>query len=278
MNLEMGAMVFLLAALAAWVAWSAQVLLRKPLTPMQNFLLLIDRLLTAFLWRTTAKGRPELPADRGCVMVCNHRSSIDPFFVQRSINRPIHWMVAREFVVHPLFRWFLATCEVIPVNRGGIDTAATRLALRYVRQGGIVGMFPEGRINMTENLFLPGRPGAALVAIKTRAMVIPCYIEGAPYHKTAWSPLLMPAHVKVYYGSPIDSAPFADRIAAGEDETAVTAELLLTTMKALACLAGRPDFEPQLAGRKWKPTEAQIAADVAENESRRKSRRSKMSR
>jgi 1-acyl-sn-glycerol-3-phosphate acyltransferase len=178
-------------------------------------------------------------------------------------------MVAREFVEHPAFRSFLKACQVIPVNRGGIDTAATKLALRYVQQGGVIGMFPEGRINMTEKLLLPGRPGAALIAIKTRAAILPCYIEGAPYRKTAWSPLLMPAHVKVRYGSLIDAARYADRIAAGEDETAVTAELLRDTLKSIACLAGRPDFEPELAGRNWKPTAEQLATDIADRERRR---------
>jgi 1-acyl-sn-glycerol-3-phosphate acyltransferase len=236
---------------AAWMVWIARVLFRTPLTPSQNLLLLIDRLLTSLLWRTSAPHDVPLPPGRGGVIVCNHRSSVDPFFVQRSTQRPIHWMVAREYVVHPALRWFLTTCEVIPVNRGGIDTAATKLALRYVSKGGVIGMFPEGRINTTDKLMISVRPGAALVAIKTRAIVLPCYITGSPFGGTAWSPLFMPAKVTVRYGETIDAALYADRIEAGEDEAELTRELLLRSIQSLARLAGRSDFVPELAGRQW---------------------------
>jgi 1-acyl-sn-glycerol-3-phosphate acyltransferase len=256
MNENTRAICLLAACAAAWIGWIALVLLRRPLTPMQNLLLLMNRLLTSLLWRTSAPKEVPLPPGRGGVIICNHRSSVDPFFVQRSTQRPIHWMVAREYVVHPALRWFLTTCEVIPVNRGGIDTTATRLALRYVRDGGVIGMFPEGRINTTDRLFISVRHGAALVAIKTRAIVLPCYLTGAPYGGTAWSPLLMPAKVSVQYGETIDAALYADRIEAGEDEAALTRELLIRSLKAIARLAGEEDFEPELAGRNWNPKAA----------------------
>jgi 1-acyl-sn-glycerol-3-phosphate acyltransferase len=235
------------------------VLLRRPLTAPQNLLLFINRLLTSLLWRTAAPSDVPLPPGRGGVIICNHRSSVDPFFVQRSTQRPIHWMVAKEYVHHPALRWFLTTCEVIPVNRGGIDTAATKLAMRYVRAGGVIGMFPEGRINRTSDLFLPVRPGAALVAIKTRAIVLPCYLTGSPYAGTAVSPLLMPAKVTVRYGKTIDAADFADRIEAGEDEALVTRELLERSLKAIADLAGQADYVPTIAGRNWKSSTAALS-------------------
>lgn len=228
------------------------VLRRCPLTPAQNFLLFVNRLLTSLLWRTTAPSDVPLPPGRGGVIVSNHRSSVDPFFVQRSTQRPIHWMVAKEYVVHPAFRWFLTTCEVIPVNRGGIDTAATKIALRYVQQGGAIGMFPEGRINTTDKPLISVRPGAAMVAIKTRAVLLPCYISGSPYRGTAWSPLTMTARVFVRYGTPLDAAEYADRIERGEDEAALTQELLRCAVKEIARLAGHPHFEPEMAGRSWK--------------------------
>jgi 1-acyl-sn-glycerol-3-phosphate acyltransferase len=219
-------------------------------------LLLINRLLTSLLWRTSAPRDVPLPPGRGGVIVCNHRSSVDPFFVQRSTQRPIHWMVAREYVEHPALRWFLTTCEVIPVNRGGIDTAAIKQALRYVRAGGVIGMFPEGRINRTDELFISVRPGAAAVAIKTRAIMLPCYLAGSPYGGTAISPFFMPARVRLQYGETIDAALYADRIEAGEDEAAVIRELLVRSLLAIARLAGQADFELDFAGRDWNKKKA----------------------
>ncbi len=82
-------------------------------------------------------------------------------------------MVAKEFCVHPAMSWFFNTMQAIPVNRRGVDTAATKLAIRYASQGDLVGLFPEGRINDTGALLLPGRPGAALIALKARVPVVP---------------------------------------------------------------------------------------------------------
>ena len=50
---------------------------------------------------------------------------------------------------------------------------------------------------MTDEFLLPCRPGAALVALKAKAVVLPCYIHGAPYRRYPWSPLFMPARVEV---------------------------------------------------------------------------------
>ena len=260
-------MLLLALALAMLFYWIARGLLRPPLHPVQNLLMQTTRFLAAFYWRTTWTPFPQLPG-RGVVVVCNHRSSVDPVFVQCATSRGIYWMVAKEFVDSPAFRWLLGKCEVIPVTRGGIDTAATKVAMRRVSDGQIVGMFPEGRINMTDELFLPGRPGAAVVAIKGGGVIVPCFIHGAPYRRTAASPFFMSARVRVKYGEPIDAAPYAERIAQGEDEAVVAAELLLRTMQAMAVLAGQPDFQPQLAGRVWKPSEAELAAAIEEGERR----------
>lgn len=205
------AIVFLLLFVGAWLAWVLVVLRRPPLTPMQNVLMLVNRLITSLLWRTTAPRDVPLPPGRGGIIVCNHRSSIDPCFVQRGTQRPIHWMVAKEFVANPALRWFMDTCMMILVNRGGVDTAATKIALRYVQKGEVIGMFPEGRINTTRRLMISVRPGAAMIAIKTRAIVLPCYISGSPYGGTVISPLFMPARVTVHTAS--RSMPFRISIA-----------------------------------------------------------------
>jgi 1-acyl-sn-glycerol-3-phosphate acyltransferase len=100
------------------------------------------------------------------------------------------------------------------------------------------------------------RPGAAAVAIKTRAIVLPCYLAGSPYGGTAISPFFMPARVRLQYGETIDAALYADRIEAGEDEAAVTRELLVRSLQAIARLAGQADFELDFAGRDWNKKKA----------------------
>lgn len=226
------------------VVWSR----KTPFDPFRAFWYLVCIVLTRVLWRAKVPPMP-LPHDQGAVLVSNHRSTVDPFFIELGSKRHVHWMVAGEYFRNPAFGWFLRLSQMIPVNRGGIDTAATKKAIRLVSNGGLVGMFPEGRINTTDKFMLPVRPGAVLVALKARVPIVPCYIEGAPYDGTPWGAFLMASKVTVRFGEPIDLSPYHDR----EHASAYVGRIMLDVMTAIAELAGCDDFEPALAGRRWKP-------------------------
>jgi 1-acyl-sn-glycerol-3-phosphate acyltransferase len=233
-----------LAVIAFLVYW-----LRSNYTFIQAILYLVNHVYTRVMWRARVSGRLPVAPGRGAVIVANHRSPVDPLFIQIATDRVVHWMVAKEYVEHGIVGWGLRQLQVIPVTRAGIDTAATRAAIRLAREGELIGMLPEGRINNTDKLLLPGRPGAALVALYARVPVIPCYIEGAPYDGTTLGCLRMRARVRVKIGQPMDISEFYGR----EREQGVAEELTRRFLRAIAQLAGVDDFEPELAGRRWKP-------------------------
>lgn len=213
------------------------------------------RYLVCWQWRTELPERLTFDVSRGAVIVCNHRSSIDPFFIQAMLDRRALWMVAREYVENPAFGWFLRLCDVIPTNRNGIDIASTRSAIRQAKAGNLVGMLPEGRINTTDELLLPGRPGPVVVALRARVPIIPCYIFDPPYAGTVWSPFFRRARARVVVGNPIDLSEYHEN----GGKNGVAGELTLRVLKEIAALAGHPEFEPQIAPRIWKhalPTQA----------------------
>lgn len=251
------------------VAWLIYVRLFSRFGPFQALLWCGAYVMTRWQWRAKLPRELPVPDNSGAVLVCNHRSSVDPFFLQVVSPRKIYWMVAREYVENPLFGWFLRACEVIPVGRSGVDTAATKAALRHTAAGGLVGMFPEGRINMTEQVLLPCRPGAVVVALKSKVPLLPVYIQGSPYRKVAWSPFLMRARVEVRLGPLIDVSEFYGR----ESEAPIVQQIMLRVLREIAILAEQPDFEPKLAGRNWKPTNEEIANDMAAQEERLKQSR-----
>jgi 1-acyl-sn-glycerol-3-phosphate acyltransferase len=227
----------------------------------QAMLYFLDVVLTRILWRTTVEGSIDLEPGQGAVFVANHKSSIDPLYLQQLIPRPIHYLVAREYVERPILGWPLRVAGAIPVNRGGIDTAAIKQAIRYAQSGEMVGLFPEGRINTTDDFMLPGRPGAALIALRARVPVVPCYIEGSPYGGHVLRPFITPARVRVRIGKPIDLTEYYSR----EDENGILEELTLRFMSEIARLAGVVDFEPRIAGRRWKgDAELDESAEVEE--------------
>ncbi|NQT40913.1 MAG: 1-acyl-sn-glycerol-3-phosphate acyltransferase [Planctomycetes bacterium] len=211
----------------------------------QFILYLLNTCLARLFWRAGVSRPLPVAPDRGAVIVSNHRSPVDPAFIQLASGRLVHWMVAREFCVMPVVSWFFRTCRCIPVGRGGIDTAAMKQAIRIAQQGGLVGLFPEGRINRSDRLLLRGRLGAAMIALKAGVPVIPCYVAGSPFDGVVWHSLFTPARVTFQVGDPIDPSEFPNL----DDSRQAFSELSLRLMRDIAHLAGKPDFVPTLAGR-----------------------------
>jgi 1-acyl-sn-glycerol-3-phosphate acyltransferase len=243
----------LMAVPPALVAWAVGLLLlhlmRTRYTWAQSPFYVLHVFYTRFVWRARISRPLPVKPGEGAVVVCNHASSIDPSFIQMGTDKVVHWMVASEYSLSPRMAWMFRIVESIPVSRGGIDTAATKMAIRYAKNGEVVGMFPEGRINTTDALLLPGRPGAALVALKARVPVIPCYVSGAPYDGTEFGCFRMRAQVYLKVGDPLDLSEFYGR----ESDKEVLIEVTRRFMSAIARLSGSTDYVPEVAGRRWSP-------------------------
>jgi len=230
---------------SAVILYAVILLRRSPFNLLQSALFGFNYLMTRILWRARVVGEFPLADGEGGVIVSNHRCPADPSFVYLMTSRTVHWMVAREYCEHPAGAWFFRATESIPVGRGGVDTAATKMAIRYVGRGGLVGLFPEGKLNTTDQVLLPGRRGAAMIALKARAAVVPCYIDGSPFDGSILGCLFMPAKVEIRIGPRIDLSEYFDR----HPDRQILETLTRRFLTEIARLAGCPDYEPQLAGR-----------------------------
>lgn len=238
------------------LAWVTSVARRTYSSPAIFFFYVLNLFLARVLWRAKVIGKVSDAEVSGAVIVCNHIGPIDPAFVALACNRQVHWMVASEYFSYPILGWCLRVLGAIPTNRGGVDIGSTKLAIRHARQGNLVGMFPEGRINVTDNLLLSARPGAALVALKARVPIIPCYLKGAPNDGTDFGCFFMSAKATIVIGEPIDVSEYYGDATNRE----VQEQLTLRFMREIVRLAGHPEFEPTLAGRLWKPMPEAVSA------------------
>jgi len=219
---------------------------RRPLNVAQSLAWSLAAMLTLFMWRTRLRGRiPQLPA--GAMLIANHRSSADGFFVQMACSRPLGFMVAREYLDIPLLGTVLRFLDVIPAGRKGMDTGATKRAIREASSGRWVLMFPEGRLNVTEKFMQSARPGAIMIAVRSGVPVVPCYLENLQFSDKVLSPFYMFGQVTVHVGKPIDVAALAK----GSTDRKVLAEITCLCLREIAKLAGNPDWQPRLAGRDW---------------------------
>jgi 1-acyl-sn-glycerol-3-phosphate acyltransferase len=249
--------IVILAAIATAVAIRIDRLRREMgVTIVQLPIYLFNLVITKVRWRAKVEGNVALPRGQGAIIVCNHICPVDPAFIALACDRPVHWMVAREYCQLPLVGLALRILEVIPTGRSGVDTAATKMAIRYAEHGDLVGMFPEGRINDRKRFMLPGRAGAAMVALKAGVPVVPCYIEGSPYDGTDFGFFTMTAKTRVKVGRPIDISEYNGR----EGDREVHKLLTRRFMREIAALAGQPGYEPKLAGKEWKEAEQLVTA------------------
>lgn len=207
----------------------------------------IHRLLFARCRTTNACPFPEQgPA----IVVANHTSPVDPVLIwhrhfaqfRHPHLRVIGFMMAKEFYnTNAVIRWVCAAMESIPVERSGRDMAPTRAALKRLEEGRLLGIFPEGRLNLEspESRLLPGGTGVAWLAIKSRAPVIPVFIRNAPRRNSVLASYLARTVATVTYGEPIDISLWYDQ-KAGHEELAEITDLI---MKSIADLGGI-DFTP----------------------------------
>lgn len=176
----------------------------RPAVPLRLRLLLgFNRMLMHTWHRVEVSGRPEVPTTGPAILAPNHTAALDPLAIQSALARPVRWMMAAEYRVRPLGPVF-DIAGVIPVNRDGRDSTATRAALRALAAGDLLGIFPEGRIETTNDL-LPLQPGVAHLAARTGAPVIPIYLTGSQRGHTVAGSIVRPQEVFVRFGRPIVS-------------------------------------------------------------------------
>lgn len=168
---------------------------------------------TRFWHHGTSNGPAPLPPTGPALVVANHPSPADPAFLIATCGRPLGFLHAREYCDVFLLRGLFRLAGSIPLARDGHDVRAVRAALRRLRAGAVLGIFPEGEVtSVARARGLPLKAGAALVALRSRAPVIPAYIAGSrggPNVVRAW--LLPSRHVRVTYGPPVDLRAYYGR-------------------------------------------------------------------
>ncbi len=146
--------------------------------------------------------------DRSYIIVGNHRSVLDVVPAAMATDKPIHYMAKKEIRDKKIGNWFFNKCECIQVARDGTDVRALMQAMKYLKEGSIVCIFPEGTRNKTEELFLPFKSGAAALSIKTRTPIIMMLqLEKIKAFKKS----------RVYYSEPFEFTEFYDKKLTQED-------------------------------------------------------------
>jgi len=177
-----------------------------------NLLWRFARLWTEALHRVQVKGRHRVPHEGPVLLVSNHTAGLDPMLIQARQPRMVTWLMDKEFRLWRLNVLWKRYPPIL-VDREKADPAAARAAIEQLKDGGIVGIFPEAGLNRERDGLLEFRAGVGLIARRGGATVVPVFVCGTPNCYHALSSYFTPSHAKVTFGEPfhIDVIEASDR-------------------------------------------------------------------
>lgn len=116
----------------------------------------------------------------GPVIICgNHIHLFDQCLPILSTKRMIHYMAKKEYFESKM-AWFFKSSGCISVDRQNKEKAkeATNTATKLLNKGYVVGIFPEGTRNKTNDILLPFKIGTVKMAKETNSTIVPFVITG----------------------------------------------------------------------------------------------------
>ena len=170
-----------------------------------TFVRTLIRAAMLLLTRTRVYGREHLPAAGPGIVVCNHIAAVDPGILVGALPRPIALMSKVENR-RGLLKLFMPMVGAFTVRRGAPDRAALTIAERVLRQGRLLCLFPEGT-RSPDGALGRAHGGAALMALKTGAPVIPVALTGTQRVFLRRFPWLGFPRVTVTIGQPFSPLP-----------------------------------------------------------------------
>ena len=144
-----------------------------------RFLRFILKPFFMLLHGTKYEGLENIPEDGPVILAGNHKSILDAFIMPMGPKRIIHMLAKKELFDNKLSGAFFKSLACISVDRSIHDEKAKSEALDVLKSGNVLGIFPEGTINRTNDIIMPFKYGAVSFAKKTNVCIIPFAITGS---------------------------------------------------------------------------------------------------
>lgn len=186
---------------------------------------MLCRILYYGLFRLSVHGRDHIP-EQGPVILCsNHISNLDPPLVGLPLSRRVHFMAKAELFKIPILGYLIGAVGAFPVKRGGVSKESIKTALTLLRQGNVLGIFPEGTRRSQDGA---AKRGAAALALRSNAKVVPVAIIGR---------YKLFSKLAIYYGEPLDLSDCKDE--EGNPSPDLATERIMSAIQALLDTYGK---------------------------------------
>lgn len=147
----------------------------------KNYLYKVCKVIYSFLlkilFRPKVYGIDNIPKEGSLIFAGNHKHALDPIVVMSHTNRIVHYM-AKEELFKGLHGILFKEIGLIKIYRNKGNPLAVLQAEEILKNGGTIGVFPEGTRNKTEKELLEFRHGTVVIAKKTNTKILPFAIRG----------------------------------------------------------------------------------------------------
>ncbi|MBW4828768.1 MAG: 1-acyl-sn-glycerol-3-phosphate acyltransferase [Clostridiaceae bacterium] len=168
----------------------------------------IGNIIFRIIFRFKVTGKHNIPKEGKVILCSNHISDLDPLILGLVIPRNIRFMAKKELFENKFLGGLVNGLGAFPVDRKSADLSAIRNSLSVLKNGEVLGIFPEGTRVNEENIE-NAKPGIALISIKAKAPVIPIYIESKykPFSKIKIN-IGEPIYFNEYYGKKLKTEDY----------------------------------------------------------------------
>lgn len=190
-----------------------------------------------FAYRVKVEGLEQFPEHGPVIVVANHTSFMDSFFVPLCVPRRMVFLAKAEYFESWKTRWFMEGLGMIPIKRGVRHQAdaALQAGVEVLEAGGVLGLYPEGTRSPDGRLYR-GRTGVARLALRTGSPVVPIGLIGTREVQPKDARMPRPwGRVRVRFGRPMTFAEHAGR----QDDRAVLRAVTDAVMAEILSLTGQ---------------------------------------
>ncbi|MEO0965510.1 MAG: MFS transporter [Planctomycetota bacterium] len=170
-------------------------------SPFVNAMWRFARLYCLAWCRVAFTGKHRVPHTGPVILASNHTTGLDPFVMQAGVYRPIRWLMIKSYELPWL--WFLWR-EIKPISMvpGESTLRQIRQIVTRLKEGEVVGVFPEGSLQRSIRRVKPLQPGIAGIAKLSKAPILPMWIDGTPRRHPMFWHFATPCHVHITFGEP----------------------------------------------------------------------------
>jgi 1-acyl-sn-glycerol-3-phosphate acyltransferase len=134
---------------------------------------------SSIFWSLEHKGVENIPTDTGLIVAANHQSYGDPFWLSVPIKRPVRYLAWSQAFSWPVVGKAIELLGAWPLQIQGGDPAAIRRSLTWLRERGVVVIFPEGGRGLPDGSMIRMKGGAVRMALEAGVPILPVTIRGA---------------------------------------------------------------------------------------------------